>query len=248
MAARRFALGLAICASLVPHPAESVAPAVLLMVKQIAQQAATSMLKDAVLSSLSGMGCKGIALSNALAAFDLRRGGSAMSLLPGMPMTAASIPPEMAARMGALMPGAGKLPAGLALDADQMAMLASLQQAMTQPLSPADTLATIDEMSELGFLPKAMQSELKECMALIPQAGPALGMGLGMLRPMLPQPRQAREDLHALSPEDQDEIAAALAAELRALPKDQRDAALEHVGSGFFPKRIGDAVKAQLAR
>ena len=73
-------------------------------------------------------------------------------------------------------------------------------QAMSQPLSPPETLAVMDEMVEIGFLPKAMQAELKECMLLLPTAAPALGMGMGMLKPMLPQIREARDQLHALSP------------------------------------------------
>ena len=82
---RLFTLGLATALAAVPAPGEAIAPALLFMVKQIAQQAATSMIKDALLSSLSGMGCKGIALSNALRAFDLRGGGGAGALMGGMP-------------------------------------------------------------------------------------------------------------------------------------------------------------------
>ena len=101
------------------------------------------------------------------------------------------------ARMRSMMPGGGQLPAGTGIDPEQ---LSRMMQAMSRPLSPPETLAVIDEMAEIGFLPKAMQSELKECMVLLPAAAPALGMGMGMLKPMLPQLRQARDQLHALSP------------------------------------------------
>ena len=272
---RLFTLGLATALAAVPAPGEAIAPALLFMVKQIAQQAATSMIKDALFSSLSGMGCKGIALSNALQAFDLRGGGGAGALMGGMPkmpagMTmpnipgmpgipgmptlpgassmalggmpaGASMPPEMAAAMAKLMPNAGQLPPGMAIDP---AMMAQVQQMMSQPpLSPPETLATIDELFELGFLPKAMQSELKECMVLLPAAIPALGMGMGMLKPMIPQLRQARAELHALSPAEQDEIGAELAQQLKALPADQRAALVEHLDSGFFPPRVAQAAK-----
>ena len=120
-------------------------------------------------------------------------------------------------------------------------------QAMSQPLSPPETLAVIDEMAEIGFLPKAMQSELKECMVLLPTAAPALGMGMGMLKPMLPQLRQAREQLHALPPAEQDELVAALAPEMKALAADERKAFLEFLDGGFFPKRIAEGLRAQLA-
>ena len=272
---RLFTLGLATALAAVPAPGEAIAPALLFMVKQIAQQAATSMIKDALLSSLSGMGCKGIALSNALRAFDLRGGGGAGALIGGMPKMpagmsmptlptgigmptmpnmppgaagllggmpqAGAIPPDIAARMGAMMPNAGQLPPGMAIDP---AMMARAQQMMSQPpLSPPETLATIDELFELGFLPKAMQSELKECMVLLPAAIPALGMGMGMMKPIIPQLRQAREQLHALSPAEQDEIGAELAQQLKALPADQRAALVEHLDSGFFPPRVAQAAK-----
>lgn len=275
-------LALAVSLVAVPAPSQAIAPALLVLVKQIAQQTATSMIKDALLSSLSGMGCKGVALANALNAFDMRRaaGGAGMlagmpkmtpgmalpqmpqlpqmpagMTMPGMPAGAgllmgglpagASIPPEIAARMTALMPGAGTMPAGMGLDADQMALLQRAQQAMSEPLSPPETVATIDELSELGFVPKAMQAELKECMVLVPGAVPALGMGMALMKPMIPQLRQARDSLHALPPAEQDEVAATLAQEVSALPADQRAALMEHLDSGFYPARISDAVKAR---
>jgi hypothetical protein len=265
-----------------------------------------------LLSTLNGMGCKGMAIANALQALDLRKGGGGgaggmMGLLgggmpkmpggmPGMPagmpglpagmampqmpagmampggIAMPQMPPgmaipgmpgiagmpgmaglpggltggnaEMMARMRELMPSAGQLPAGTGIDPEQMSRI---MQAMSQPLSPPETLAVIDEMAEIGFLPKAMQTELKECMVLLPAAAPALGMGMGMLKPMLPQLRQAREQLHALSPAEQDELVAALAPEIKALAADERKPFLEFLDSGFFPKRVAEGLRAQLA-
>ena len=275
---RLCAITLALAAALAPAISEAVAPALLFMVKQIAQQAATSMIKDALLSSLSGMGCKGIALSNAISAFDLRRGGAGVALagmpslpggmsipnmptmsgLPGLPAGASGLgglgaighahamPPDIMAKMQALMSSSGP-PGGTDLDPEQAAMMARMQQSMAQPLSPPETVATIDELFELGFLPKPMQAELKECMVLVPASVPALGMGMGMLKPMIPELRQARSELQALSPHEQDEVAAALIQEMRPLPADQRAAFLEHVESGFFPPRIAREVKRGLS-
>lgn len=59
-------------------------------------------------------------------------------------------------------------------------------------------------------------------MVLVPETTAALGIGMGMLRPMIPQLRQARETLYALSPADQDEVAAMLVKQMRELPADQR--------------------------
>ena len=281
-------LALATLAAITPAPSQAIAPAMLFMVKQIAQQLATSMIKDALLSGLSGMGCRGIALSNALSALDLRRGamslpagipplpaGMAMPNLPSMPSMAgmagmagipnlaqipgmppgaagmagmmpggAAIPPEILARMGAMLQGA--MAPGMALDPAQMAMMARAQQSLGEPLSPTDTIATIDELFELGFLPKAIQTEFKECMVLVPASVQALGMAMGMMKPMVAQLRQARREIQALSPAEQDELADALASEIAPLPADQRAALLEHLDSGFFPKRIGDGAKARL--
>ena len=280
--ARLAALLLAATLAVAPAPGAAIAPVLLLMIKEIAKQAAQSMIKDALLSSLSGLGCKGIALQNALALFDLRGAaggaggmlagmpkmpagmamptlpaGMTMPSMPGMPAGAgfaagalqqgAGVPPEMEAKMRALMPGAGQMPPGMAMDADQMAMMAGVMQAMSRPLSPGETLATIDELFALGFLPKAMQTELKECMVLVPAAAPALGMGMGMLKPILPKLQQARAELYALPPQEQDEVAAALVQQMKPLAPDERAALLEHIESGFFPPRIAAGVKAATA-
>ena len=321
-AARIAAITLACTLALVPAPGAAIAPILLLLVKQIVKDAAQSMLKDMLLSTLNGMGCKGMAIANALEAMDLRKGGGAGGLMgmlgggipkmpggmpgmpagmPGMPAGMAmpqmpagmsmpggmvmpggmampqmpggmSIPgmpgagmgglagmagmagmagglpiggnAEMMARMREMMPGAGQLPAGAGIDPDQMARV---MQAMSQPLSPPETLAVIDEMTEVGFLPKAMQTELKECMVLLPAAAPALGMGMAMLKPILPQLRQAREQMNALSPAEQDELAAALAPDLKAIPAADRKVLFEFLDSGFFPKRVAESLRAQLA-
>jgi len=308
--ARIAAITLACTLALAPAPGAAIAPVLLLLVKQIVKDAAQSMLKDMLLSTLNGMGCKGMAIANALEALDLRKGGAGaggmMGLLgggmpkmppgmtmpgmppgmsmPGMPAgmqmpqmpAGMTLPPmpggmaipgmpgglgglgamggmglggpgseEMMARMRAMMPAAGQLPAGTGVDPEQMARM---MQAMSQPLSPPETLAVIDEMTEIGFLPKAMQAELKECMVLLPAAAPALGMGMGMLKPILPQLRQARDQLHALPPAEQDELVAALAPDMQALPAAERKVFLDFLDSGFFPKRIADGLRAQLAR
>ncbi len=239
-------LALIAALALAPPPSEAIAPVLLLFIKQIAQQAATSMIKDTMLSALSGMGCKGIALANALQGFDLRRAAGASPALGGMPRMPAgmAIPPEMMAQMRAMMPNANQLPPGL--DADQAALMAQVLGSMGQPLSPAETLATIDELFDLGFMPRAAQSEFKQCMLLLPETIPALGMGMGMLKPMIPQLQQARREMNALSPAEQDEVAVALAQEIRPLPAEQRAAALEYFESGFFPARIARGVKAGL--
>ena len=76
-------LTLTLTLTLAPTPSNALAPLLLVMLKQVAGQMATSTIKDALLASLSGMGCKGIVLSRAIAAFDLRSVSGALS--GGMP-------------------------------------------------------------------------------------------------------------------------------------------------------------------
>ena len=294
---RRLLSATAIALALVPAPSNAIAPVILALAKQFVQQALQSTLKDMLLGSLRDSGCKGIALANALSAFDMRSAG--MSLPAGMPALTGGMPslPAGAAGMalpqaaGALtggasgmLPGgmAGMLPGGMAgmagmlpggagalggvdpavmaammermapggvagLPAMDPALMAQAQQLMSQPpLSPTETLATIDELGELGFLPPAMRAELEECMVVLPQTAAALGMGMGMLKPMLPQLRQARTEMQALSPSEQDELAVAMASELKSISGDDRKLFLEQLGSGFFPPRVAEGVRQRL--
>lgn len=293
-ALRAGAVALALVLALAPRPSEAIAPVLLVLVKQLVQDAAKTMLKDMLLSSLRDMGCKGIALANAIEALDLRKGlgggagligmtgigalpglpaGMAMPGLPGMPSGMPSLPglpagigaggsgaltlsgglpmgaggpADLAAKMRSLMPGAGQLPADL-LGPEQGALMAEMLQGMGRPLGPAETVATIDEMAELGFLPKAIQSELKECMVVLPSSIAALGMGMAMMKPILPQLRQARAELHALSPSEQDEVAQVLIGEMRELPAEEKAALLGALDNGFFPPRVVAAAKAAAA-
>jgi hypothetical protein len=70
---------------------------------------------------------------------------------------------------------------------------------------------------------------------------------MAMLRPMIPKLREARDQMHALSPAEQDELAGTLAEELGTLPSQDRRMLIEQLGGGFFPPRVGEALKARLA-
>jgi hypothetical protein len=250
MKLRRILFGGALAAAIwsLPLTGAALAPAVALMIKQIVQDAVTTSLKDMLLGSLRDLGCKGIALSNALTALETRGGGAAA--LRGMAaggLQGMAVPGGMAAMPG--MPDLSTmLPPGMALPPEQAAMLAQLQRSMAQPLSPPATLGAMDEMAELGLLPRPVQAEIKECMVLLPQTAPALGMAMGMLQPMLPQLREARDQMRALPPAEQEEIAATMAQELKALPAADRALFLEQIDAGFFPPAVAAGVKARLAR
>lgn len=253
------ALGIAAAVLIAPMPGAAIAPVLLMMVRQ----AGSSMFKDMLLGSVRDSGCKGAALADALQGFDVRSAltgaGAARVGLSGMPGQSLTAPggvpgagagmPDMAAMkgmLGGMMPAGRALPPGMALAPEQAAMFAQLQQSMAQPLSPGETLATIDELGEIGLVPAPMLAELKECLVLQPQASAGMGMGMGMLRPMLGQLRSAREQMRALPPEEQDELAARMAEQLRDAPADERRQFLESMGGGFLPPRVADGVRSRL--
>jgi hypothetical protein len=215
----------------------ALAPAIAALIKQMVQQAVTSSAKDMLIGSLRDMGCKGIALGNALTALDARGGTAGLRGMAGM---------QGMQPMAGMPNIANMLPPGTALPPEQAAMLAQLQGAMAQPLTPAQTLVAMDDMVELGLLPRPVQNEMKECMTLLPQTAPALGSAMGMLQPMLPQLREAREQMRALSPAEQDEFAAMMAQELKAVPAGERQQFVEQLDAGFFPPAVAAGVKARL--
>jgi hypothetical protein len=260
---------LAVAATLVagPAPSDAVAPVVLFFAKQMLKDMVTSSIKSALLGALSDSGCKGAALADTITSLAPGGGGVAgmlggtikggasplptgavMRPMPGggmLPMPNAAgtgiSQAEMAAMMSRVMP-AGGLPPGIGVDPSQAAAMNQMLAAMNHPLSPAETLATMDEMAELGMLPKAAHAELKECMLLLPQSAQAMGMGMGMMKTMLPQMRKARDDMRALSPQEQDELAASLGEEFDKMPADDRKTMLGELGGGLFPPRVVESL------
>ena len=85
-----------------------------------------------------------------------------------------------------------------------------------------------------------MSAELKECMLVLPQSAPAMGMGMamGMMKPMLAQFREARDEMRALPADEQDELAATLAQEFDNVPAADRKDMLAELRSGLFPPRV----------
>ena len=235
----------AISLALACPSSQAIAPAIVFIAKQMLSDMVTSSAKSMLLDSLSGMGCKGQALANAISTAGnatsvrgLLGGAGGVPTMPGMGMGAgmAAMPPEMAAKMQSMVPPGMVLP-------DMSTMMAQLQGAgLGAPLSRLETMATIDEMSELGMLNKAMNTELKECLVLLPAAAPAMGMAMGMMKPVLPKIREAREQMRALSPAEQDELVNNLAQEFDKVPAQDRKAMLGELGNGMFPPRVVEAL------
>ena len=252
----------AITLALMATPSQAIAPLIALLGKQLLQDMVMTTAKSMLMDSLRGTGCKGTALANALDSFGSIMGGGlgvlrglpgaagvgGMPAMPAVPGTSTGpgiagmtgmpgmggVPPEMAAQMARMMKG---MP-GSGLDAEQSASVAELQRLMGAPLSPLETIATINEMSELGLLSAAMSTELKECLLLLPQSAPGMGMAMGMMKPMLSQIREARDEMRTLSPVEQDELAASLAEEFDKVPAADRKRMLTELGGGLFPPRV----------
>ena len=266
---RALLTALAITLALPAPPSHALAPVVAMLGKKLLQDMLASTLKGMLFDSLSNLGCKGTALANGIRSLSSFKGVGAgamsgmfsMPFLPSMPSlrsvpgvagvppvvgmagmagmggmpNMAGLPPEIAAMMSRMMPGGG-------LNAEQTELLAGLNDSMGAPLSPQETAATIDEMEELGLLPPAMASELKECLLVVPQTAQALAMGMGMMKSMLPQFREARDEMRRLSPVEQDELAATLAQELDQSPQADRKRMLAELRGGLFPPRVVDAL------
>jgi hypothetical protein len=227
--------------------------------------------KGAALASLISGGKAGVAGMLGSALMPGQSGGvpSAIAIPSGMAM-----PPGMAMPSGMSMPGmgdskamggdlssmtalmqqqlgarAGSMPT---VTPDQMAQInasmAAMQQAMSQPLSRAETLATFDELAELGVMTPAMQSEVRDCVTLAPpSASASLGMaGALMKNTMLPQLRMAREQMANLQPEEREQLAAEIAQAMKDLSPEDRKAFQEGFGAGFFPPDVVSSVKAKL--
>lgn len=222
-----------------PTGSQALAPLLAMLGKSLLRDMITSSIKSSLLDSLSSMGCKGTALANTLSTLEGLKTGTTglprgMAGLQGMP-TLGTLPPEMAEAMARMMPPGTKLGG---VGTEQSAMIAQLMGSLGAPLSLPETLAVIDEMGEIGMLPKAASAELKECMLLLPQSASTMGMAFGVLKPMLPVLRDARTQMHALSPTEQDELADSLAEELDQVPAAERKAMLAELGGGLFPPRV----------
>lgn len=264
---RRLRLPVLLLLTLAAWPSQAIAPVLAALAEQLVKQTITALIQDTLLNSLRDMGCKGVALSNAIEALTSRGGGvalptglpalanlpsiPAMPEVPGMPGGGMpvmpgmdQIPPEMAAHMAAMM-GSNGLPA---IDPEQQAQLQQLVSAMNRPLSPPETLAAINSFGELGLISPKVATEMKECMVLLPQTAPALGGAMGMLKTMELQLRDARSQLYALSPTEQTEFATRVASELQDVPGDQRKAFVDGLAGGFFPPGVVAEIRAALER
>lgn len=135
---------------------------------------------------------------------------------------------------------------------EQMAQMnsamAAMQQAMAQPLSPAESQAVFDELATLGVMTPQMQSEAHDCIALAgPSAAPGLGASAALMKNMvLPKLREARERMANLTPEEREQLSSEIAQAMKDASPEDRKVFQEGFGVGFFPPEVVDAVRAKL--
>jgi hypothetical protein len=227
--------------------------------KQLLKDMLFDGIKSQLMGSLAGMGCKGAALASLASPGGLKRAAT-QALMPSLPgagmpqvmggMPAGADPAQMQALMQQMM--AGRMAPGTMSPeamAHLQAQMPALQQMLSQqPLSRAETVAVFDELAELGVMTPSMQSELRDCMALAPPgASDALGRSGAMMKNMvLPQLREAREQMAKLDPAEREQLATDIVDGLKDAAPEDRKAFLDGFGAGFFPRDVVDAVRAKM--
>jgi hypothetical protein len=254
----RLAFALLACSA----PASAQAPILFSMGKQILQNMVFGSVKNELIGSLAGMGCKDAAIAGLAAAASAGGRAGAARALTGQGAssgpTAMRAMPAGAGGMGAMDPAMmqkamemAQQQSGGRMTPEQQAMMQSamtqMQGAMAQPLSRTETAAVFDELADLGLMSDSMRSEAKDCIALAPPGtGDSLGAAGAMLKNMvLPAARQAKERMAALTPEEQKQLAEGMVDALNSASPADRKAFFDGLGAGFFPPAVVEQVRGR---
>jgi len=234
-----------------PGPAHAQAQlSMLALGKQIVQNAVFGSVKNDLIGSLAGMGCKGATVAGlAAAASSGGAKGAAAAMGPrsgagGMDPATMQKAMEMAQQQMAAQ--------GRSLTPEQQAMMQKamrqMQTASAQPLSPIETTAVFDELAELGLINDALRKEANECISSAPPgSADAVGSAGAILRStVLPAARQAKERMASLSPEEQKQLGDGIVEALNSASPADRKAFFEGMGAGFFPPAVVEQVRAQV--
>ena len=248
-------------------PAHGALPLIAGLGKQLLKDMLFDGVKSQLMGSLSGMGCKGAALASLVSPGGLKRAAT-QALAPTLPV-AAGMPQVLGPGVGmpALPVGggadtaqamaqmqqmmAGRMGAGMSPEAmaQMQAQMPALQQMLSQqPLSRTETMAVFDELADLGVMTPSMQTEMRDCMTLAPPgATDALGRSGALFKNMvLPQLREAREQMTNLQPQEREQLANDIVDGLKEASPEDRKAFLDGFGAGFFPRDVVDAVRAKV--
>lgn len=242
--------------------------------KQILQDVIFGSVKNELIGSLAGMGCKGAAIAGLAAAADAGgAAGAARALAGGVRPPSPTGAAIRSSGLGGLPPGIGGMGAAGAMDPammqkamemmqqqngqagippEQMAMvqkaMGQMQGAMSQPLSREEIKAVFDEMAEMGLLTEKMRDEAKDCVTYAPPgSGDSLGAASAMLKTtVLPAARQAKERMAAATPEEQGQLADGMVDALNSASAADRKAFFDGMGAGFFPAPVVEQVRARV--
>lgn len=245
------AIALSLAAFLHSVPGVAQAPQMVSMAKQILQNVVLGSVKNELIGSLAGMGCRGSTIAGLAAAASSggAKGAANATLGPranmgGMDPAAMQRAMEMAQKqMGAQ---------GMQLTPEQQAAMqkamSQMQTASSQPLSPAETAAVFDELADLGLVSDSMRKEAKDCISAAPPGSTeSLGSAGAMIRStVLPAARQAKERMANLTPDEQKQLADGIVDGLNSASPADRKAFFEGVGLGFFPAPVVEQVRARV--
>lgn len=218
--------------------------------KQIVQNAVFGSVKNELIGSLAGMGCKGAAVAGLAAAASAGGAtGAASAMGPrsgagGMDPATMQKAMEMAQQQMAAQ--------GRSLTPEQQAVMQKamrqMQTASAQPLSPIETTAVFDELAELGLINDSLRKEANDCISSAPPgSADAVGSAGAMLRStVLPAARHAKERMASLSPEEQKQLGDGIVEALNSASPADRKAFFDGMGAGFFPPAVIEQVRAQV--
>jgi len=219
-----------------PGPAQVSVPAS--MGKDILQNVVFGSVKNQLIGSLAGMGCKGPSIAGLAAS---ARAGGAGAAVPTLDPAAMQKAMEMVQQQVAQ----GRMSQEQAAMAQKMI---TQMQGASQPLSREETLAVFDDLAGLGILSDSMRSEAKDCIALAaPGSGDSIGAAAATMKNVvMPAARQGKERMANLSPEEQKQLADGMVDALNSASDADRKAFFDGLGIGFFPAPVVEQVRGRV--
>ena len=244
------AIALSLAAFLQPARSVAQAPQMVSMARQILQNVVLGSVKNELIGSLAGLGCRGSTIAG-LAAAASAGGAKGAAAAVGPRATMGGMDPaamQRAMEMAQKQMGAQ----GMQLSPEQQALMqkamSQMQTASSQPLSPAETAAVFDELADLGLVSDSMRKEAKDCISAAPPGSTeSLGSAGAMIRStVLPAARQAKERMANLSPDEQKQLADGVVEALASATPADRKAFFDGMGLGFFPAPVVEQVRARV--
>jgi|SRR5215472_13264721 len=233
------ATAISLAALLYAVPGATQAPQLASMAKQILQDVAFGSVKNELIGSLAGMGCKGSTIAGLAAAAGASQAPRAN--MGGMDPAAMQRAIEMAQKQ-----------MGVQITPEQQAQMrkamTQMQTASSQPLSPMETAVVFDELADLGLVSDSMRKEAKDCISTAPPGSTdSLGSAGAMMRStVLPAARQAKARMANLSPDEHKQLADGIVEALNSASPAERKAFFDGIGLGFFPAPVVEQVKARV--